>query len=442
MNQSIIDLFEYLVSEINSEKDHKLSKASLWSILEPGKSFNDTRFRKYCSDLQKLTEDFMAQEVYEKHQVHKTSFLMEALGKKKLEKLFNSALRSAYKKLEKQHFRDSSFFFQKYEIERSYSAMAKTYLNRTSISNLDDTIRNLDVFYISEKLRLSQEIMSIQDNVAYQDLEFPFLRSITEQLDRYDYSEIPAISLYYLIFLISEDFENEDNYYRLKELLGKHALLFNQEEAYNLYNSAINYCINKINKGNQRFLSELFDLYNDSIEKEVIFVDGEISPWDFRNIVVLALRLGEFDWTKNFIDNYNFRIPEEYRDNAVSFNLATLYFYQKSYDKVIELLQTVEYEDFSYNLNSKAMLLATYYETDEIEPLYSLFESFRVYLNRNKNLPESKKRRYKNLIRFTKKLTRVAPGDQNSLNKLKKEIDQTKDIVSIGWLREKLAELE
>ena len=79
---------------------------------------------------------------------------------------------------------------------------------------------------------------------------------------------------------------------------------------------------------------------------------------------------------------------------------------------------------------------------EEIEPLYSLFESFRVYLNRNKSLPESKKRRYKNLIKFTKKLTRINPGNKELLNKLRKEIEQTKDIVSIGWLKEKLSDLE
>ena len=38
------------------------------------------------------------------------------------------------------------------------------------------------------------------------------------------------------------------------------------------------------------------------------------------------------------------------------------------------------------------MLMAIYYEEDELEPLYSLFESFRVYLNRHKNSPESRRK--------------------------------------------------
>ena len=109
---------------------------------------------------------------------------------------------------------------------------------------------------------------------------------------------------------------------------------------------------------------------------------------------------------------------------------------------MILLLNQVEYEDLSYNLDSKSMLLATYYETDEIEPLYHLFESFRVYLNRNKKIPQNRKKRYLNLIKFTKKLTKVMPGDKKAMEKLKTEIAETQGIINLKWLKEKIAELE
>lgn len=101
-------------------------------------------------------------------------------------------------------------------------------------------------------------------------------------------------------------------------------------------------------------------------------MEGELSPWDFRNIVVLGLRLGETDWVENFINTHKNFIPEAMRANAVSFNLAQVYFYQKKYEKVMVLLQKVEYEDLTYNLNSKSLLLIAYYELQEIETLHSL----------------------------------------------------------------------
>ncbi|MEM1323958.1 MAG: hypothetical protein AAGG75_27100, partial [Bacteroidota bacterium] len=99
-------------------------------------------------------------------------------------------------------------------------------------------------------------------------------------------------------------------------------------------------------------------------------------------------------------------------------------------------------EDVSYNLGSKLMLTATYYETDEIEPLYSLLESFRAYLNRHKEIPNQRRKNYLNLIKFTKKLTKVIPGDKKAIDKLKQEIDSSGGIMNEEWLKEKIAELE
>ena len=122
--------------------------------------------------------------------------------------------------------------------------------------------------------------------------------------------------------------------------------------------------------------------------------------------------------------------------------MAQLYFYQKKHEKVIAQLQEVEYEDVSYNLGSKAMLLATYYETNEMDALYFLFESFRAYLNRHKDIPPQRRENYGNLIKFTKRLTKIMPGDQKAIDKLKTEVSSTKNIASASWLRNKIAELE
>ena len=131
------------------------------------------------------------------------------------------------------------------------------------------------------------------------------------------------------------------------------------------------------------------------------------------------------------------------RENAVTFNLATLFMYKKQFDKVIETLQFVDYEDFTYNLNSKVMLMSAYYETDEIEPLYSLMDSFRTYLNRHKDLATFKRKPYLNFITYTKRLSKLLSSDRKGLDKIKSDIEAEKgNVSSLSWLKEKIAELE
>ncbi|WP_143473605.1 hypothetical protein [Flavilitoribacter nigricans] len=426
---------------INKDRLEEVKKEEIWKEVVPGKEYDDTRFRKYTSDLSKLVESFLAQQCFDDDKIGKSIYLMESIDKKKIDKLYNSSIRVAKKLSESYPHRSSEHYYHKYEIEKNYYKLTDYDIKRSKVSNVEEIAANLDKFYISEKLKYYCSVLSSQSTVAHK-YEIRFIDEIIEHLQENDYEDTPPIAIYLQIYLALKDFDNEEHYFKLKSLLEHYGLLFPLNEASNIYKYALNYCTRKINRGNQKFLHEYFDLYVETLNKEIIFDKGEISPWHFKNIVTTALRLGKFEWTEKFIFKYKDRIPEELRNNAITFNLAQLYFYQKKYNKVIEQLQFVEYDDLSYNINSKTMLIATYYELDEIEPLYSLLESFRVYLNRHKDIAEQIRNLCLNLIKFTKKLVKVLPGDQESIQKLKNEVEATKNIASIRWLREKIAELE
>jgi len=440
-SEELVKLYEIFLKDINRKRRRSLDKIKVWKKIQPAQSFNDVRFRKYCSDLLKLVEGYLSQEVYESNLIDKKINLIEAVGKKKLEQLYDSSIRSAKNYSKKRQIRSASFYLKNYELESKSYDLAENTHQRTIKKNIDSLNFNLDVFYITEKLRFYCSALNYK-LAAEQDFNVIFIEEILEQIRERDFINIPIIAAYYHTYLSQYQENEEHHYYNLKRLLEAYALEFPQLEAMNIYVYAINYCARKINKGNQLFLKEIFDLYEDLINKQIIFVNGELSPWNFKNIVVVALRLGKYEWTENFIKKYSERLPEAFRSNAITYNLAQVYFYQKKHDKVIEQLRNVEYEDVAYNLGSKAMLLATYYETDEIEPLYSLFESFRAYLNRHKDIPYNRRQNYSNLIKFTKKLTRTMPGDSKAVEKLKSEIKSTKNIASVKWLKEKIAELE
>lgn len=439
----LIDLYEKLVKEVNAAKKTGLSKEQLWNTLQPDTPYDDVRFRKYCSDLQKLIEGYLQQEIYKENPLEQSVHLMQAVRQKNLPELFNTATRSAKYAANKFPFRSAKYYLNQYEVEQSFYDMAQSETNRYSRSNIEKISENLDVFYLAEKLRLLCGAIT-QQKLASLDYDFFLMDEIIDKVKTLNLTEHPPIAIYYQIYLTLTQAEEEAHYFELKLLLNQYGLRFPPKEAREvLYMAAQNYCIRKINQGNQKFILELFQLYEDLIAKEILFEDGEFSPWYFKNIVVTGLRLGKYEWTEQFIKDFSIKLPETFRENAITYNLAQVYFYQKQYDKVKEQLRNVEYEDVSYNLNSKTMLLATFYETDEIEPLYSLMESFRAYLNRHKrDMSNTKIKRYQNLIKFTRKLTRIMPGDQSSLDKVKKEVEATSGIVSLNWLKEKIAELE
>lgn len=439
-NKQLADLFNVLIKHINSKNEKELEKEGIWKKLHKGKKYDDVRLRKYFSDLLKLVEGFLAQQVYEETPLRQATYLIEAVGKKKMEKLYNSTMKGA-RRLSKQELqKPASFYLTQYQIEKNYYELTQFDIKRSDFSNVEDIVNNLDYFYVAEKLRWYCAVLSRQYEGAHK-YQILFIEEIISHIEKFNYDEIAPIAIYYQILLALKDSENEHHYFKLKRLLENYGLLFPLEEASAIYTFALNYCTRKINRGHQKFLEEYFDLYVDLLEKEILLDEGELAPWHFKNIITVALRLGKYDWTNSFIFKYQYKLPEAFRDNAVTFNQARLYSYQKKHNKVISLLQKVEYEDIAYNLESKVILLITYFETDEIDALDALLESFRAFLNRHKDIPLSRRKYYKNLIRFTKKLSRVIPGDKTAVKKIKQEIEETKGFKD-RWLNEQIAKLE
>lgn len=441
-NEALIELFELLISQINGQNGSEITKQKIWFKLNPDRPYDDVRFRKLSSDLLKLVEGYLAQEAYEENTMQKASFLMEAVARKKMDKLYQTCINTSNRLSEKYPFRSADYYYHQYEFEKKRYDL-EFEMQRGRKSNIEVIINNLDRFYLGEKLKLYCDILSRQSFISH-DYSQLFIDEIIEHVKKYKYEDIAPIAIYFQIYLTQIDSDNEEHYFMLKELLEKYANLFSKEESESIYGSALNYCIKKVNVGSGKFLNELFKLHEELLTREILLIDGQLSPWDFKNIVTIALRVGEFDWTSEFINDYNEKLPPAYRDNAVTFNMARLYWYKKDFTKVIELLREVEYEDVSYNLSSKAILLLTYYEMDELEPLYSLIDSFRAFLRRKKGkLPQSRIENYISLINIVKKLTKIQPGNSKAIDQLKKEVENSKAIATDqNWLLEKIAELK
>ena len=439
-SRQLIHFFQVVEKGIHSSKESALEKHKIWKKIFPDQNYNDVRFRKLNSDLLKLVEGFLSQQIFDENKLQKAANLIESVGQKGIEKLYSTAIRIAENESEKYPYEDSDFYLKQYQIQKNYYELTQHEFRHGIRHNLEEIDLNLDRFYFSEKIRYACAALSqMQRGVHKYSLNFD--NQVIERIKNFG-SDIPSLSIYYQIYLTLTEEDNLDHYYRLKNLLKEYGLKFHSVEGKNIYDSTINYCIKKSNQGHINFLEELFEIYEDYLNKGLIYVDDELDPFHFKNIVHVSLRVKKYDWTEDFIRKNEEKLPESSRENAVTFNLARLYYYKKDYNKVISLLQEVEYEDIVYNLSAKSLLLATYYENDEIEPLYSLLESFRAFLNRRKDLTETKKRNYLNTIKFTRRLIKIIPGDSKAINKLKEDIEKTKDISDLKWLKQKIAELE
>jgi hypothetical protein len=212
---------------------------------------------------------------------------------------------------------------------------------------------------------------------------------------------------------------------------------FSSGEVFDMFQYLMNYCIRKINLGNTGYVNTLFEIYQLVLERKIIYKDRYLSQWDFKNIVVIGLRAAKNEWVMNFIEKYKNDLPENEKENAYTYNLAYYHFGSGNYREAISMLQKVAFTDLYYQLDTRAILLKCYYELDDEEALLYHLAAFRIFLSRNKLVSDYQRTLYRNLIRYTTKLTRFI-NNKKQLKNLLKDIEQEKQVADIGWLKAKV----
>jgi len=433
-NEKVAEFFNLLLPYRNNLDAAALDREHFYPKLFPGEAFDDKKLRYLLSDLAKVLEEFLVWTAFRDEEFQHDRLLLKSYQQRKLDKYFNAAFQLMEKRLEDHPYRDAEYQSMVFFKEEARFQFNSTRKSRQTETNLQQVVDSLDVYFLANKLRYSCEILNNKGvvNVAY---DLFLLDEIQHFLRNRNLEQHPVIAIYHQILRTLREPDEPEHYERLLRLLEEHRALFKPQEVFDMYVYAKNYCIIKINKGHVAYTRKLFDFYQLMLSGGILFREGKLTQWDFKNLVSLGLRLEEFDWTKQFMEQYSDRLAPEHRDNVRSFNQANLEFHLGNFDRTLSLLQEVEFTDVYYHLDSKALLLKTYYQTGEWDSLQSLIEAFKVYLKRNRSISEYQRTVYGNLVRFTATLLRYKRGRNVSLDDLAQQIDSCKEIANIAWLK-------
>ena len=435
-HEQVLKLYEYILKYKYDLSNKNLNKELAFAKIVGGK-YNDLKMRHLMANLLKLVERYLATKYVKNNEIAANMQLAVELGARAKSKQYSNAIKKGQQLLEKRKTRDGDFYYYKFRFEREYSKYIADQRIRTVATNVEQTLEYLDIFYLINKLRYCCELLNYKKVMAI-EFEIFLMEEILSHLKEKNYTHIPAISIYYNILLSLQDDGNEQYFSNITSLLNNHWQEFTKREARDMYIFAENYCIRKINTGNSDYLRQLIGLYQSEINNGIVLEDGFLSPWFYKNAVIAGLRLGDFKWVFTFIKDNKNKMEADVRENAYLFNIARYHFYKKDFEKVIPNLLQVEYDDVFYGIDSRKLLLQTYYELNEVEAMYSLMDSFRTLLKRNKTISETHLNNNLNLIRFVGKLL-AAKNQPPKLKKLRAEIEKTPSVAEKRWLMEKVA---
>lgn len=437
-NELILHLGELFVQDIkNQNKPNQFNKQEVWLKLGQNGKYNDEKIRSWQAGLLNLFEEFLAQEFYNDRTSLKNYYLLESIHKLKIESLYNSSIKLARVNSSRSLLKDSNYYLNEYITEFKIHEIQQKELKRFEKWNMEYISDNLDKFFIIEKLKVFSKALSHQSFIS-DAYNIKFIDTIENFITPEELQKNPIISLYYFNLKLITHVDDEKYFFEYKNLLLRNINDLELKESFELLFDAINYCIRRLNSGDNKYLDEVFELYKFAIDNDILIRSGEFVHWDYKNIVSIGLRLMKFNWVSHFIEDYKDKIDSLHRNNAYHYNLSNLFFYRKEYNKVLNTLQKVNYDDLTYSLDARTLQVATFFELDEIDTLSSTLDSFQTFIKRKNFLSEATQRPYINFIKYTKKIITI--NDNSKLTKLKQILNNTSGIVNKQWLLHKIEE--
>ncbi|MCB0517115.1 MAG: hypothetical protein R2798_00755 [Chitinophagales bacterium] len=436
--ESIV-LFDFLEKYYPDFSNAKLTYEAMFAAIYPQQKLNIKKLSYVISYLSQLCEKFIATEQLFKHPFQSEIARLTYFAEIELEIGFNKSQRELEKNLEQFPYRNAEYYYYNYQLQQlkqKYQSRAQNHHNEDILQN---TMDQLDFYYLCDKLRLASEMLNRQNIVAV-DYKMNLLEEIMQVLHKKTIQN-PLLIIYYNLLLCLQYPEEESHFSNLLENLTLYSQTTDPIEARQLYLLAVNYGVLKAQEGNLAYLQKILNIQQEMLDRNLIYDEkGYLSQWSYTNFVRLNARLGHIDAAFVFVDKYKHKLPPDQRDNAYNFNLAYVLTQSKALHKAQLLLNEVVFDDVFYFCEAKVMLLQIYYLLEQINPLLSLLDSFRVYLGRNALISQIKKEAYVNFVKIIGKLVKIYDNDKTALLKIKTEIANTRRLVGAMWLTDRINE--
>ena len=440
------EISDFLFLVIKSLEKNETSFEKIWSesIEAP---FNEERLRKKLHESLLVVEKFLAAEDFFNSSVKTARGTLRAVVEKDVDDLIPKSLKSLEQELNDIKQLNFEYYGNRFELYTTIYNLAgfdrKIAIKKNRINSefLQKADKVLNEIFLSEKLRLAH-LLNSDNSVSNRDDKLTFIDEvlgIAKRTARKGSKPAFYVQLYELHK--SEDILSDVR--NLHEYVSVKSELFEPNELRNILFTLLNYAIRLANQGVKEASNVIFELYKVGLNNDTFLLKSELLPDTFRNITLYACRVKEYDWTLSFIEKYQFKLNRKYRETAVAFNRARVYINLKNYEQVIEQLRDVEFDDISYNLNTKLMLLVSYFELDEFDALDSLIKSFNVFLRRKTTISESRKSSFKNFNATLQDIVRIKERrDKVKLKTIRQKLESKMIAPNKSWLLDKVEELE
>lgn len=443
----LIRLYEYILACDAEETHPKLSKMIVAKEFFPNKSFAEGQkgpIDTLASDLFGLVKRFMAQSAFEEKgwEFEEGIAMARFYRRYGMEERFWKIVQALRKSESENYVRDAEYFQKQFLLEEEAASFEG--LNNTfeDDANIAIAVENLDASYLINKIELMCAL-SYQQKLSQKvifNVSEPLAQATLNLIP--SFSNIPQYKLYRLVFQLLQKPEDDEAFSKFEYLLEMHSGEIPFEKVRNLKAYYRFFWNRRYTKSGEPLVrAQIFEVYKEHYEQGYFYESGDIMINSLKVLVLLALKVGQFEWVKKVLDEHPpTRIcGTKYPVEAHSLCLAEYYFYTQKYNTALETLMYKHFENPNYSLWAEMLLIKIYFETKD-DLLEYRMKALEQKVRRTKLSDETKQRYYRFLQKLDKVIKYGMGKDSPKRARLVEEIKTAPGIIEREWLLEKLGE--
>lgn len=442
-SEPVRSLFAYLRRYHPEFASPRLERRVVFKKLFPARTYSEHTLRNLLHESTSLLEEFLVQLQLQQCPSLQKRLQAQAYGQRDLYPYFERLTRSLLSEIDQQDQKDITSYYEQFKLSEQYYFHPSTDKLKEGGPALLAMHDNLDLYFMANKLRLSNEA-GARSRVVKQEMPLRFVPEVLAHLGDFAQHH-PILPTYALLYQLNKS-GDESIFQALKHQLFTMPERLSADDQQVVLLHLLNYAIRRGNTGESDFLREAFILYQWGLEHKLLMENEQLTDMTFTNVAVLGCKINALDEVAEFIEEYAGYLDPTAREPAVTLAQAYLHYHRKEYEQVDELLGNYNFDSLMYQFRVRPILIRALFEWfREEESYYDLLharmDAFEKYLRRHRRLSEQKSVPYLGFLKFLRKLSKMIL--QRSLSpkerkKWKKRVREHPTVINKEWLLDQI----
>lgn len=457
----ILKLFNYIAKQPDTFEWNNVSDEELHKAVFPETEYNRSTFTSLFSKLHSDICNYLMITNMMNKPLKMSEHLRNEFFKRGLPELAGKLIERSELQLNNTDSIDSAYFLSRFELAGDKSNWFYLTHPRTNRKKMLQDIENIDqrgmylaFFFMMEMIRELDNLLSLKNtyDVPAKGLfvmRFAERIGLGGMLDHLikeckpgKYKAVLEVNKKMLDAFF--DLQNDNLYHIYKSTIKKHILHLSVDDKKFHFGRLAKYCILHRREANtNRFENELFLIYSEILKKGYYrsSVTKELPAELFRNILILALRMKKFEWTKRFINEYSEELNPKRRKNLRKYAMARYFFARGKFEDAIREAKGIDLDDLIFKLDIRNLVLMSCIELrDHVETSKKL-DSYLHFISSESAFSKDQRKSYGDFAEAVIQLLRLQTSEDPSWEAEYKLLKKTSRHVPFReWVKKKFKE--